>query len=347
MLHRHFRTYLLLTLMIMVSTINADYYDSVINLTGQNLFYGLRSLISNNTNTSYDDSKEVLFQTLDNTGGNVTCIYTGQVYNVGYNYNGSNNPNTEHTYAQSWFNGSDTSKKKSDLHHLFVTNSVVNSSRGNLPLYTVGSHSAATVYYTNTPWQSYRGYSLNNQMVFEPADESKGNIARALLYFYTRYNNESLVQQNTDMLPVLVQWHSFDPPDAAEITRNTGVYNYQNNRNPYVDHPEFVGRIWGGSSSEDELLTAVSDIFISSCYPNPFSSELNYSISSKSDTPATLTIYNLKGQAVHRQELILQPGESKFRWDGKDASGSESAAGIYLIRVSGKAGSTTIKTVKI
>jgi len=77
--------------------LNAEYYDSVINLTGQNLFNGLRTLISNNTNTSYDASKVVLFQTLDNVGGNVTCVYTGQVYNVGYNYTGSTNPNTEHT----------------------------------------------------------------------------------------------------------------------------------------------------------------------------------------------------------------------------------------------------------
>lgn len=347
MQHRHLRNYLLLLLIIGIASLNADYYDSVINLTGQNLFYGLRSLISNNTNTSYDNSKEVLFQTLDNTGGNVTCIYTGQVYNVGYNYTGSNNPNTEHTYAQSWFNGSDTSKKKSDLHHLFVTNSVVNSSRGNLPLYTVASHSAATVYYTNTPWQSYRGYSLNSQMVFEPADESKGNIARALLYFYTRYSNESLVQQNTDMLPVLVQWHGFDLPDAAEITRNTGVYNYQNNRNPYVDHPEFVGRIWGGSSTQDDNLTPVPALTISACYPNPFATELNYSVSSKQSSSATLKIYNLKGQTVHRENLVLQSGESTYRWDGRDSNGENTPAGIYFLRISGKEGSATFKAIKI
>lgn len=346
MQHRHLKTYLLLILSIGIAALNADYYDSVINLTGQNLFTGLRSLISNNTNTSYDDSKDVLFQTLDNTGGNVTCIYTGQVYNVGYNYNGSDNPNTEHTYAQSWFNGTDTAKKKSDLHHLFVTNSVVNSSRGNYPLYTVASHSAATVYYTNTPWQSYRGYSVGGQMVFEPADETKGNIARALLYFYTRYANESLVQQNTDMLPVLVQWHGFDPPDAAEVTRNIGVYSYQNNRNPYVDHPEFVGRIWGGSDSEDEVVMAVPELNISACYPNPFSEELHYSVDSKSVTTASVTIYNLKGQAVYRENLVLNAGESSFSWNGRDEQDQIPPAGIYFIRIQSKNSSTTVKAIK-
>ncbi len=343
---KHIRAFLLLILIIVVSAANADYYDSVINLTGQQLFTGLRTLISTNTNSSYDTSKEVLFQTLDNTGGNVTCVYTGQVYNVGYNYNGSDNPNTEHTYAQSWFNGTDTAKKKSDLHHLFVTNSVVNSSRGNYPLYTVASHSAATVYYTNTPWQSYRGYSAGGQMVFEPADQFKGNIARALLYFNTRYANQDLTQQNVDMLPVLIQWNTFDPPDAAERTRNTGVYNYQNNRNPYVDHPEFVGRIWGGSDAEDEVVISIPQLNISACYPNPFSTELNYTVESKNAAPATVTIYNLKGQAVYRENLVLQPGESSFSWNGRDEQGQTSPTGIYLIRISGKNSSTTIKAVK-
>ncbi len=346
MQHRHLKTYFMLILIIVVSALNADYYDGVINLTGQQLFNGLRTLISTNTNSSYDTSKEVLFQTLDNTGGNVTCVYTGQVYNVGYNYTGSDNPNTEHTYAQSWFNGTDTSKKKSDLHHLFVTNSVVNSSRGNYPLYTVASHSAATVYYANTPWQSYRGYSIGGQMVFEPADQFKGNIARALLYFYTRYANESLVQQNVDMLPVLVQWNSFDPPDAAERTRNTGVYNYQNNRNPYVDHPEFVGRIWGGSDAEDEVVISIPELNISACYPNPFADKLSYTVESKNSATASVTIYNLKGQAVYREDLVLQPGESTFSWNGRDEQDKSSPAGIYFIRISGKDSSTTVKAIK-
>jgi len=345
MQHRYLKTYLLLIFVIVVSALNADYYDSVINLTGQNLFNGLRTLISTNTNSSYDASKAVLFQTLDNVNGNVTCMYTGQVYNVGYNYTGSTDPNTEHTYAQSWFNGTDTAKKKSDLHHLFVTNSTVNSSRGNYPLYTVASHSAATVYYTNTPWQSYRGYSAGGQMVFEPADHSKGNFARALLYFYTRYANETL-NQTVDMLPVLVQWNTFDPPDDAERTRNTGVYNYQNNRNPYVDHPEFVGRIWGGSEANDDLELAIPALQIASCFPNPFNRELSYSVSSKSATPSTTTIYNLKGQVVYSETAVLQAGENKFSWNGKDSSGNDLPAGIYFIRISDPKSSATVKAIK-
>ena len=325
---------LLLILLFSISLyLNADYYDSVINLTGDNLFYGLRSLISNNTNTSYNESKEVLFQTLDNFGGYVTCVYTGQEYNVGYNYNGSSNPNTEHTYAQSWFNGTDTAKKKSDLHHLFITNSVVNSSRGNYPFDVVANHNTANVYYSYTHRQSYRGNNAQNRMVFEPADEFKGNIARALLYFYTRYNGESLIQQNVNMLPTLLIWHSFDPPDNAELTRNTGVYNYQNNRNPYVDHPEFVGKIWGGDAVSDDVYLSIPELYINAVYPNPFVSEIAITISTKKSTPLTTSVYNMKGQLLYKNTQIMTSGDSKILWNGLDLQGKKSPAGIYIINV--------------
>lgn len=338
---------LFMLLLIVAISLNADYYDTVISLTGQSLYNGLRTLISNNTNSSYDSSKDVLFQTLDNTGGNVTCVYTGQVYNVGYNYNGSSNPNTEHTYAQSWFTSSEESKKKSDLHHLFITNSVVNSSRGNYPLTAVANHGSATVYYSSTPRQSYRGYSSTSHMVFEPADQFKGNIARALLYFNTRYSGQSLVQQNENMLPVLLQWHIADPPDAAEVTRNNGVYNYQHNRNPYVDHPEFVARIWGGTSAEDELIMNIPELYISSTYPNPFNNSLSISVASKNASPVSTTIYNLKGQMVFTQNSAMNAGETKFFWDGKDEKGMDASPGVYVIKVKSPQSSISTKVLKL
>jgi hypothetical protein len=324
----------------------ADYYDTVINLTGQPLYNALRTLLSNNTNTSYDTSKDVLFQTLDNVNSQVTCVYTGQVYTISSSYNGGSNPNTEHTYAQSWFVGSETSKQKSDLHHLFITNSTVNSSRGNLPLSTVANHSSATVYYNNTPRQSYRGSNSSGIQVFEPADQFKGNIARALLYFNTRYSGNSLVQQNVDMLPVLLQWHIADPPDAAEITRNTGVYNYQHNRNPYVDHPEFVARIWGGASANDDLILDIPSLQISAAYPNPFTGELTIKVLSKSPAPVSTTIYNIKGQKVYTYVVDAQAEENKVTWNGLDANDRPVSAGIYIIRAVSGDSQATAKAVK-
>ena len=321
-----------------------NYYNAVIDLTGQALYAGLHGLISTNSNNSYDGSKAYLFQTLDNVDGNVTCIYTGQVYNVGYNYTGSTNPNTEHTYAQSWFSTPETSIKKADLHHLFPSNSVVNSSRGNYPLFTVANHAYANVYYNDTPWQSYRGSSIGGYTVFEPADETKGNIARALLYFNTRYY-DTLTQQNVNMLPDLVQWHFADPPDAIEIARNTGIYDFQTNRNPYVDHPEFVSRIWGGSPSDDEASPELAGLSLDRVFPNPFTARVNLSLSSKKPQTAQIEVFNARGQKLRAWVQILPQGSSELSWDGSGDSGQRLPAGLYLIRISTGAATLTAKVL--
>lgn len=318
-----------------------NYYDNVINLTGNQLYTALRTLISTNTYSSYDGAKVYLFQTLDNVNGNVTCIYTGQVYNVGYNYTGSTNPNTEHTYAQSWFTSTQSSIKKADLHHLFPSNSVVNSSRGNLPLFTVANHASANVYYNNTPWQSYRGNSATGYTVFEAADETKGNIARALLYFNTRYN-DTLTQQNITMTPVLVQWHYQDPPDAREIARNQGIYTFQGNRNPFIDHPEFVGRIWGGSDVEDPIVPVSGHLTLSNVAPNPFHDSTTLSIYSQKSGSLRTEVFNVRGQRVWQSDANLPAGESQVTWNGLSDDGKRVPNGIYLVRVtSGDASLTT------
>ena len=134
---------LLLLLAATLACAQGNYYDAVIDLSGQPLYTALHSLISTNTNSSYDGAKVFLFQQLDNHNGYVTCIYTGEEHYVGYNYTGSSDPNTEHTYAQSWFSSSESSRKKADLHHLFPSNSVVNSSRSNYPIFTVANHASA------------------------------------------------------------------------------------------------------------------------------------------------------------------------------------------------------------
>ncbi len=235
---------------ITVTTLASDpfngYYNPVVGLTGTALKTGLHNLIDNNTYSSYDGAKLFLFQELDNTNGVVRCVYTGQDFTVSSSYDGSSNPNTEHTYAQSWFGTGETSIKKADVHHLFVSNSSVNSSRGNLPFDVVTN--VGTTYPSYNGYVSKRGTNSSGQTVFEPANQHKGNLARALLYFSVRYEM-TLSQGGVDMLETLLTWHNADPVDAAELTRNTAVYAHQNNRNPFVDHPEYVASIWGGSTA--------------------------------------------------------------------------------------------------
>jgi hypothetical protein len=239
---------------ISVSTLANDpysgYYNPVVGLSGTTLKNALHDLIDNNTYANYDGAKLFLFQTLDNNDGVVRCVYTGQDYTISSSYNGSSTPNTEHTYAQSWFGTSEASIKKADVHHLFITNANVNSSRSNYP-FDVVSNVSNTYTYANG-YVSKKGTNSAGRTVFEPADQHKGNLARALLYFHVRYNM-TLSQGGVDMLETLINWHNEDPVDSAELTRNTLVLGHQGNRNPFVDHPEYVSYIWGGSTANTTI----------------------------------------------------------------------------------------------
>ncbi len=336
---RYCVTLILLCLAIFLAA-QSNYYDSVQNLSGDELLLGLRALIHTNTYSNYNGAKAKLFQELENHDGYVTCIYTGQEFNVGYNYTGSTDPNTEHTYCQSWFGSSESNIKKADLHHLFPSEMRTNSSRGNYPIYTVANHNNATVYYTHTLWQSYRGQSPAGYTVFEPADETKGNIARALLYFYVRYN-DPLVQQNVDMLPVLIQWSNQDPPDEHEITRNQDIFEFQNNRNPFIDHPEYVDRIWNPTANDEPSVPAVRDLRFIGVQPNPFNSITFFAVSSKATQEATLEIYDIRGRRVFSSPFTLRSGENKMAWDAQGL-----AAGIYLVKISSQNQVLTAKMVK-
>jgi endonuclease I len=270
---------------ISLSTLASDpfngYYNPVNGLTGTALKTALHNLIDNNTYSSYDGAKLFLFQDLDNNNGVVRCVYTGQDYTVSSSYDGSSNPNTEHTYAQSWFTTSEESIKKADVHHLFVSNSSVNSSRGNLPFDIVTN--VGTTYPSYNGYVSKRGTNSSGDTVFEPADQHKGNLARALLYFNVRYD-QTLSQGGVDMLETLLLWHNADPVDAAELARNTLVYGHQGNRNPFVDHPEYVSYIWGGSSPNTTIQFSPASASVNE---NGGSVTLSVEIQNPSSTAAT------------------------------------------------------------
>lgn len=143
--------------------------------------------------------------------------------------------NTEHTWPQSRFTGRyDRSMQKSDLHHLFPTDNQMNSIRGNNPFGEV----ARVAKPLRCP--SKYGRAMNgNADVFEPPDNHKGNVARALFYFSTRYELPiDRYQEET-----LRRWHQQDPVDDEELARNEAIQKVQGNRNPFIDHPELAENI--------------------------------------------------------------------------------------------------------
>ncbi|MEZ8774795.1 endonuclease [Vibrio sp. 10N.247.310.17] len=168
--------------------------------------------------------------------------------------------NREHSFPKSWFGGK-VEPMNSDGHHLFATDGYVNSKRSNWPF---GEVSSATYTSSNGSKLGSAANSLGYVgTVFEPIDEFKGDFARAYFYMATRYENEianwegnstssDAVLDGTNttvfepwLLTMLKRWHSEDPVSQKEIDRNKAVHDFQGNRNPFIDHPEFVSQIWG------------------------------------------------------------------------------------------------------
>ena len=159
--------------------------------------------------------------------------------------------NREHIIPQSTFNSA--APMVSDAHFITPTDGKVNGQRSNYPHGPV----------TSATWTSLNGSKLGASTtsgysgpIFEPINEFKGDIARMYFYFATRYENTvagySYAMFNgtsnqvftTAFLNLLITWHNQDPVSSREIARNNAIYTSQNNRNPYIDHPEYVQKIW-------------------------------------------------------------------------------------------------------
>jgi len=158
----------------------------------------------------------------------------------------SNIVNCEHTWPQSRFsNKNSTEAQKSDLHHLFPTSSGANSIRGNNEFAEVNGERLKNCEDSiigeaiPVPSPGQRHLEFRGQMFFEPPDEHKGNVARAIFYFAVSYNLEIGATEEY----YLRTWNQQDPVDEEELSRNEEIFKIQNNRNPFVDFPELVNGI--------------------------------------------------------------------------------------------------------
>ncbi|RTY97351.1 T9SS type A sorting domain-containing protein [Flavobacterium sp. RSP49] len=163
--------------------------------------------------------------------------------------------NREHIIPQSTFGSA--APMVSDAHFITPTDGKVNGQRSNYPHGPVTSASWTSLNGSKLGTSTTSGYS---GPIFEPINEFKGDIARMYFYFATRYENTvagySYAMFNgssnqvftTAFLNVLITWHNQDPVSTREIDRNNAIDNSQNNRNPYIDHPEYVQAIWNPSA---------------------------------------------------------------------------------------------------
>ncbi len=227
-----------------------SYYNSTENLEGEPLKVALRTRINQGYiqlgYTGTNNARIRMFETIDNWKNNgrepnspvnkCECVYTGRIItgypiNTGTLNNAPYSMNTEHTWPQSL--GATDEPMQSDLHHLYPADGTANTIRSNDPYANLSTFT----------WSI--GGSKSNGSAFEPRNEQKGNVAVSLFYFGLKYNGIANVSASwlTPQESTLRGWLNAFPPNAIARKRNIDINAAQNNRNPFIDYPQFMDRI--------------------------------------------------------------------------------------------------------
>lgn len=255
-----------------VGQIPIGYYSSTLNLEGQSLKAELHQLTRNHKVFTYSEVYSILPKTdqdpYDST--NLILLYTARTVNrnhrdrggrfeykkEGYTYQDS--WNREHVWPKSFGFPNEHDTAYTDLHHIRPADRTMNTRRNNR------SFDYATEPYLDNGGTVETECFLSDEWTWEPPDYVKGDIARMVFYMAVRYEGyeidgeiyndleiidsipaKSSKEPLLGKLSTLLEWHEQDPVDNWERRRNDIIFRfYQGNRNPFIDHPEFIGRIW-------------------------------------------------------------------------------------------------------
>lgn len=321
--------------------IPSTYYQEANGLSSEELKEALYQIISNHLVFPYTSSATDTWDIIQQSDqdptehNNMILVYTGRSQDKGYrdgsgnysqyeNGNGtqSNSWNREHVWPKSHGFPDEDDNAYTDVHNLKPCDRSVNSSRGTKDFDFGGNqHNEASD--CNTDSDSW-----------EPPDYVKGDIARILFYMVIRYdpgfdhNNNTFDLELVDYttpnnndpilgkLSSLIQWHNDDPVDDFETNRNEIIFGFQENRNPFIDHPNLVNYLWGdnyGVVWNENLGNSDYEINDMKIFPNPSSGIINFGIDMNEEK---IEIFTIMGEKVldylvndsNRLELNLQSG---------------------------------------
>jgi endonuclease I len=305
-----------------MAQIPPGYYDAATGLTGQNLKTALHNIIKGHTTYPYSQTDELLMETDEdpNNSNNVILLYKGTSQAKSTFGGNPNDWNREHVWAKSHGDFGDVPPCGTDLHHMKPEDASVNADRGNKDFDNGGTqHPEATgCYWDDDSW--------------EPRDAVKGDVARMIFYMSVRYegDNGELDLEVVDWVnsapdpehgkfSTLYQWHQDDPPDAFEINRNNVIYSYQHNRNPFIDHPEYLILIYDPTN-------AINDVYYNklNVFPNPASNQVSVTIPVASGSEGILYVSDILGQ-----QLLSQVVSDVSQIQNLDVSALP--AGMYIV----------------
>ena len=317
---------------------STNYYSSLNGLSGQDLIIAIQAIISDNELVrahSYSDIKDILKQADVNpeNSNQVWLVYTEQGRSkIDFQTTSSSTGkwNREHTYprsrggfnsigADSYADGIDAywqtdidslRHANSDAHGIRASDGPENSSRG------------------NKHYGDYNGPSGN-------LSSFKGDVARSVLFLSLRYNGLEVVDGFPETvgqlgdLETILGWNEIDPVDDFEKNRNNIIYNWQNNRNPFIDFPDLISYIWGENSDEvwfDNLsVSEFQNEF--TFYPNPNNGQIFFNLELDK-----VEIFSLTGQRLIQYLNIAELDHNLEK-------------GLYLMRVNKGSKSSSYKII--
>lgn len=350
--------------------IPAGYYDSASGLTGYELKSELYGIISNGAlDLGYGSGTGGLWTTYFTSdvdkyyenNGTVLDMYSenpagpdAYEYKLGQAAYGGNQCssvdftvegvcyNREHTLPKSYFgNGVPMAN---DAHFVVPADYFVNQQRSNYPYGETDSPTWTSLNGSKVGSSSFPGYYGT---VFEPINEFKGDFARMHLYFVTRYQDKlqnfdkyypaiNPIDGSTDRsykqwyINLLLKWANQDPVSQKEIDRNNAIYARQKNRNPFIDHPEWVNMIWTSTLSNAEVSTFKKTISI---YPNPVRNGVVHLAGYGLEELSKVEIYSIDGK-------LVQTVQQNFK-NSKKIILKDLPKGIYFL----KANSQSLKLI--
>lgn len=340
-----------------ISQIPAGYYSTAAGKSGQDLQTALYNIIKGHNVINYTPGVWNAFYSTDlKSTGKIWDMYSDvpggtppYEYLPGSDQCGSGGGgmegdcySREHSFPKSWFN--DEAPMNTDLHHIFPTDQYVNNMHSNMPYGVVGVYTAVSMNGSKKGSCATTGYSGT---VFEPINAYKGDFARAYFYMATRYQNviatwpaydpegdivlngTSYPAFETWYLNMLISWHNQDPVSAKEIARNDSIYKIQLNRNPYIDHPEYVAAVWQPSGPKPEPTNYPAGFTAGFGYPP-------YSVALCTWTDATGTVipdgYLVRGSTVGFSSIPIPTDGVPVADGGLDKN---AGPGLQSLQISG------------
>ena len=332
---------------IVQQNIPQNYYQEADGKSSGELKEALYQIISNHITYPYTSSSTDTWDIIQlsdqdpENHDNMILVYTGRSQDKGYrdgtgnysqyengNGNQNNSWNREHVWPKSHGFPDEDDNAYTDIHNLKPCDRSVNSSRGTKDYDFGGSEHSEAI------------ECLTDSDSWEPPNSVKGDIARILFYMVVRYdpgydhNNNSFDLELVDYttpnnnepilgkLSSLIQWHNDDPVDDFEINRNEIIYEFQENRNPFIDHPNLVNFLWGDNAgdtwNENLGLNNLSDKLI--IFPNPSSGLLNFNKTLNNDK---IEVFSLKGDKILDKKVI---NSNSLKLDLE--------SGVYLLKIS-------------